>query len=439
MMGFESLTTPRLELEALQLEKARALLGRALNNPFYGPRLKQSGLTPESLHHLSQWRELPTVDKADVLADQSDCPPFGHRLGVDRGAVRQIHMTSGTSGIGQEAMGLTVDDVEMTGRTWQPPFSSMGLDAGDTFITFYPVTFLTYGRSVMEGGRLGGIAVVPMGGIDRPVVLSLMRRLSPNAIGARPAMFRLLAEELQAADGVSPRDVFPEMKALICSGLSPSAAVLEQEAWGATVHELYGSSQAGGIIASTGPEGAAPDGTAGVMHCLEHHFLIEAVHPETLEPVEEGEAELLLTCLDRVASPIIRFRTRDRVEILPPGAHDGGVPRLGIRVGSVGRFDDMVKIRGNNVWPGQLDEALLGHPSVTDYQADVVLDERGVDLLVVKIRPAIAATAGSTLEEECRRRVKMATNVRPVVKFAPDLPPPALKPRRLIDRRRQGT
>ena len=90
--------------------------------------------------------------------------------------------------------------------------------------------------------------------------------------------------------------------------------------------------------------------------------------------MEEGEAELLLTCLDRIASPVIRFRTRDRVRIVPAGSYGERRPLRGIRCGAVDRFDDMLKIRGNNVWPAQLNGALLGHGAVADYRADVFLE-----------------------------------------------------------------
>ena len=214
------------------------------------------------------------------------------------------------------------------------------------------------------------------------------------------------------------------------------AAATEAE-WGVTVHEVYGSSQAGGLIASTGPEGAAPGGAAGVMRLMEPFFLVETVDPESLEPVEEGEAELLLTCLDRVASPVIRFRTRDRVHVVPAGSYGESRPVRGLRCGAVDRFDDMLKIRGNNVWPAQLDEALLGHPSVADYRADVILDNRAVDVLAVRVRPVGGGAADPALEAELQRRVKLATNVTPTIEWDPDLPAPDLKPRRLADRRQR--
>lgn len=279
-----------------------------------------------------------------------------------------------------------------------------------------------------------GVPVIPLAGVDRSVALSMMRRLQPAGIGARPALFRLIAEDL-AADGLRPRDVLPGMKGLLCSGISPATALQEEEDWGATVHELYGSSQAAGIAAVTGRRGAVPDGLPGVMRCLEHHYLVEAVDPDSLEPVEEGEAELLLTCLDRVASPFIRYRTRDRVEVVPPGSYESDLALLGIRVGTVGRWDDMLKIRGNNVWPSQLDEALLGHPAVMDYRAEVVLDHRGVDVMTVTVRTSAEFAARKQLVVDLRSRVKVATNVSPTVGFDPAMPPPALKPQRLIDRR----
>jgi phenylacetate-CoA ligase len=427
----------RAELEALQLAKARRLLERAAANPFYGPRLADAGVTPERITDLARWRAVPLFDKADLVADQEAHPPFGRRLGIDGSAIRQVHLTSGTSGFGQEAFALTDEDLDTSGASWRWCFDELSLRPGELFVTFYPVTFLAYGRSVLEGSRVTGVPVFSMAGVDRSLAVGLMRRLQPRAIGARPALFRLLSEDL-AREGTAPREAFPSLSHIVCSGVAPAVVAATEQEWGATVHEVYGSSQAGGLIAASGPEGAAPGGEAGVMRLMEPHFLVEALHPETLEPVEEGEAELILTCLDRVASPIIRFRTRDRVEIVPAGSYGERRPLRGLRCGAVDRWDDMLKIRGNNVWPAQLDEALLGHPSVGDYRADVTLDERAVDVLAVRVRLAAGGTvADAALDAELQRRVKLATNVTPTIEWAPDLPAPELKPRRLADRRKR--
>ncbi|MDT7668040.1 MAG: phenylacetate-CoA ligase [Pseudonocardiales bacterium] len=427
----------RSALERGQLVKARNLLAAALTNPFYGPRYADAGLRPDTLDSLQQWRTLPVVDKNDLLADQQKFPPFGQRLGVPPDEVRQIHLTSGTSGFGQEAFALTEWDLAVSGSTWQWPLAALGLRPGGVFVTMYPVTFLTYGRSLLEGGRLAGSPVVSLAGTDTALAVALMERLQPAAVGARPAFLSLVEEHL-AQRGQLPRDVFTGIQGLVCSGLAPSAVAATEERWNGTVHEMYGSSQAGGIIATTGSTGAARNGRPGIMYCLENHFLVEMVDPDTLAPVTAGEAEVVLTCLDRIASPIIRYRTRDRVTVVPSGVGDNRSPYQGIRVGTVGRFDDMLKIRGNNVWPQQLDEALLGQPAISDYLAEVTLDNRGVDVMTVYVRRTAGAAANDELWQEVRRRVKRATNVTPRVEDAPRLPPPALKPKRLVDLRSPG-
>jgi len=421
-------------LRAYQTGKLRALVARAATNPFYGPRLARAGLGADAITSIDDLRRLEPIDKRDILEDQEREPPFGARRGVPADEIREIHLTSGTSGLGQEAMALNDDDVEASGATWSPIFAAAGLGPGDLFATFYPATLFAYGRSVLNGGRVAGVPVISMAGLDRSVALELLRRIQPRALGARPALFGLLAEEL-AAHGESPADAFPALRSLIASGLSAAQAVALEQRWGVVAHEVYGMSQAAGIIAATGPEGAAPGGEPGVMRCNERLFIVEAVHPETLEPVVEGEAELLLTCLERTASPILRFRTRDRVIVRAPGSYgDDELPQLGLEVGSIGRWDDMVKLRGNNVWPGQLDAALLGDPGVLDYHADIVVDGRGVEQLVIVVRPD-ADGGGEEHAAVLVRRVKAHTNLRPSITFDPMLAAPELKPRRLVDRR----
>jgi phenylacetate-CoA ligase len=420
---------------ARQRAKLRALIDRCEQNPFYGPRLREAGLSGVTSVDVADLQHLEPVDKGDILSDQEAHPPYGSRLGVSAGQLREVHLTSGTSGLGQEMMGLTDDDVAVSAATWGPVLRSAGLGHGDLFATFYPATLFAYGRSVLSASRAFGVPVVSMSGVDRDVALSLMRRLSPRAIGARPALFALLAEQL-GREGSSPRAAFPDVRSLVVSGVTAPQAVNLQTEWGATVHEVYGMSQAAGIIAATGPEGAAPGGEAGIMLCNADLFLVEAVDPETLQPVEEGEAELLLTCLERVASPIIRFRTRDRVTVVP--AHSVGNPTssLGLRVGTIGRWDDMLKLRGNNVWPSQLDEAILGISDVADYLATVTLDARGVEQLGIVVRPApVRRESDDALAALVARQVKAHTNVRPSVALDPELPAPDAKPKRLLDRR----
>ncbi len=426
----------RAALLSLQAEKLRRLLARCEANPFYRPRLEQAGLRSDNLRSVCDLRRFDPVEKQDILDDQGSLPPFGARLGIGVDEIREVHLTSGTTGLGQEAMALDAEDVEASGATWLPTFTAAGLTPGDLFATFYPATLFAYGRSVLTGGRVAGVPVVSMAGLDRSVSLELLRRIQPKALGARPALFGLLAEEL-ATEGTTPAAAFPALRSIITSGLSGSQAMALQETWGVVPHEVYGMSQAAGIIAGTGSEGAVPGGVPGVMRCIERQFIVEAVHPETLDPVEEGEAELLLTCLDRVASPILRFRTHDRVDVVPPGSYGDDTPLLGLRVGSIGRWDDMVKLRGNNVWPGQLDEALLGDPGVLDYRAEVVVDARGVEQLLVVVRPDDATGSGVDAHAAIlSRRVKARTNVRPSISFDPSLAVPDLKPKRLVDRRR---
>jgi phenylacetate-CoA ligase len=413
-------------VNARQLEKARLLLARLAANPFYGPSIAASGMTADTLRLPEQWRELPLFDKAALLADQVEHPPYGSRLGIDRSSIRQTHLTSGTSGFGQEVFALTADDVDVSGDTWTGPFRSMSLVPGDLVVTFYPVTFLAYGRSIVEGGRVSGMQVSSMAGVDRGLALGLMRRLQPAAVGTRPALLALLERDL-ADDGLTPAEAFPGLKGIVASGLSPLSKVPEIEArWGAIVHEVYGSSQGAGIIAHTGREGAAPRGEPGDLRIVDEHFLVELLDPETLEPVEDGEAEIVLTCLDRIASPIVRFRTADRVRVVA-GA---------MLAGSIGRYDDMCKVRGNNVWPGQLDESVLAHPSVRDYRCEIALDERAVDVMRVRVLPEDGGLDTATVDD-LRRRVKVATNVTPSIEIVGELPDGGLTPKRLVDLRKE--
>lgn len=418
-----------------QLEQARRLVERLATNAFYAPRLAAAGIRDGRLRSLDQWRDIPLTDKSEMLADQETHPPYGSRLGVSPGDIRQTHLTSGTSGFGQEVFALSAADEHASGRTWTPTFDVLGLRPGELFVTFYPINFLAYGRSLMEAGRVTGVQVMSLAGVDRSLALALMRRLHPQVIGTRPALLYLLADEL-TSEGIGLRDAFPALRGIVASGVAPISRVTEiQESWGTTVHEVYGSSQAAGIIAATGPAGAAPGGNAGVLEIVDDLFIVEFLDPDTLEAVEEGSAEVVLTCLGRDASPLVRFRTRDRVDVVPPG---DGRASAGIRVGSIGRFDDMCKVRGNNVWPEQLDESVLSHPLVRDYRCEIALDARSVDVMRIFVLSERGPLNAPELDD-LRRRVKVATNVTPTIDLVDSLPDPGPKPRRLVDLRQEAT
>jgi phenylacetate-CoA ligase len=188
-------------------------------------------------------------------------------------------------------------------------------------------------------------------------------------------------------------------------------------------------------------QGAVTDGRRGLLHFYEWAALLEVLDPETLDPVGPGEAgELVVTLLEKEASPLVRFRTRDKVVLMPHEDCPCGRDLRAIEAGTVSRWDDMVKIKGENVFPHEVDEIIFARPGIAEYQGRVTIGAAGRD--VAEIRVALVGSAGEpgTLLDRLRQELKARTNITFDLRTVPldELPQwttPDVKPRRWIDER----
>jgi phenylacetate-CoA ligase len=388
-------------------------------------RSKLADVDIDAVVDLDRFREaVPLMSKADTLADQRAAPPFGTILSVDPVDVRQVHLTSGTTGFGQEAFALAADDVDAIGDAWSPLFDRAGLRPGDSAVVLYPVTFLAVSRSLLEAGRRLDVVMLPLSGVDRSIVAKVIDRLRPAAIIGRAAAVTLVADAYESEFGDASSS---SIRAVLSAGLGPGQSAALEKRFGAAIFEYYGCSQIGTVAGGT----CNDHGTnVPVIHLEHERWLFEVLDPATGSPVGDGEeGELVVTTPRRVASPLLRFRMGDRVLLRADCPCGRG---WGIEVGSVGRYDDMVKIRGNNVWPTQVDEAVLLHPAVRDYRAAKTVDPRGIDGLAIVVATGASEPDRSAILAGLRTSVKRHTNVTPMVRFVDALPDPGLKPRRWV-------
>jgi phenylacetate-CoA ligase len=212
------------------------------------------------------------------------------------------------------------------------------------------------------------------------------------------------------------------------------------------VHEGYGSTQGAGFIASTCDGGAIRNGRRGAMHVFDWHNLVEILDPETLRPALPGEeGEIVLTNLDIVGSPVIRFRTGDKVRVVDPADPACTRPWTAFEAGGMGRIDDMMKIRGNNIWPAAIDQVLFRTKAVSEYAGRVYTDETG--RTEVEIRLALGEGASDlddarlrALLDGFRNDIKQATNVNMALRVVDrnELPNYDYKARRWKDERKEG-
>ncbi|MGW3606327.1 phenylacetate--CoA ligase family protein [Micromonospora sp. NPDC005161] len=431
----------RLDRDALlrlQMRRLSAQLARAgATVPFYRRRW---GFNPEAVTSLERLRELvPTTTKADFL---NGLPESDGRV-AEGTVLFQHHMTSGTTGLGQETHPLSAADHEALAAGWHYQAHWAGLERGDKICFTWPTGLQTGGLSTGISSQRLGLEAIQLGPYSSEDKLRYMDKFQPQALVASPSYLSHL-QFLLEAQGTTPAKAFPALKALFIAGESYPLGWAEdtQEAWAATVSEWYGLMQGGFNQAFSCESGVVLDGGRGALHHLDHRLLAEILDPETGLPAPPGgSGEIFLTTLTRDAFPIIRFRTGDKVTIQERPCPCGR-PFLCLEAGTVARYDDMLKVRGQNLWPAAVDSVLLTDVRVVEYAGTVQLDERARELVSVQVELA-PELHGVPIEAEVladlRHRVKSVTNVSmDFVSAAPDsLPRFEFKARRWTDLRRQ--
>lgn len=392
-------------LAAWQLDRAWAVAETlATTNPFYRRRLAlPQGRTAED------FRRLPLTHKRDVVDDCEAVPPYGSRTVVAPADIRGVVETSGTSGRGREVYALDTADQEAVFRAEAVGFWWAGVRPGTTVLLTLPIGISAAGQWYRGGLAAIGANVVAAGSYSTETKVDLMRRFGAEVVVGTPSYVEKLAAACAAA-GTDPREL--GVRSLVVAGEPYGVPWAEriQERWGATLYEQYGCTER--IMAWTCPGGVLRDGRLGVLHVPAELAHWEVLDPETGRPVGDGEVgELVSTPLDAAASPLLRFATRDRVRYVAPGGCPCGRPLAGIRAGGVHRYDNMMKIRGVNIWPEMFDRAILAVPGVREYRGTVSASADG-ETILVEVEPAEEGrVAGEALVAAVRAAVRAATAI----------------------------
>jgi phenylacetate-CoA ligase len=366
----ETLPTP--ELGKLQIERLRAMLSHARDNvPFYRKKLDEAGMTPESIGCHGDVADLPFTTKIDLR----DHYPFG-MFAVPRDELVRVHASSGTTG-NPTTVGYVAADVDLWADLIARTLAAGGMQPGDMLQNAYGYGLFTGGLGLHNGCERLGATVLPISGGNTDRQLKLMRDFGVTAISCTPSYALYLAEAARDR-GLRPDDLpirvgyhgaepwTNEMRLQIEAGLGIDAL------------DIYGLSEMGGPGVSF--ECLCKAG----MHVNEDHYLVEIIGTETLQPLPEGEiGELVFTTLTRRAQPLIRYRTRDLCSIIYEPCECG---RTFARMTKpVGRSDDMLIIRGVNVFPSQIEEVLMTIPEVEPHY-QIVVDRKGhLDMVEVWI------------------------------------------------------
>lgn len=419
----------RAALEHLQLRKLKAMLAEIIPaNRFYADKFRRAGVDPLRIERLADLAGWPVTAKAELAADQQEHPPYGTVLTYPQERYCRLHQTSGTTG-GQPLRWLdTPDSWAWIMRCWEIIYSAIGLRPDDRL--FFPFSFGPFIGfwAAFEGAARRGNLVLAGGGMTSPGRLAFMIDNRATLVGCTPTYALRLAEVARqegidlAGSGVRGLLVAGEP-----GGHIPATRKKIESAWNARVFDHTGMTE----IGSLGIE-CAEDPTA--VHLIESECIAEIVDPATGLPRPiPGEGELVLTNLGRWGSPLLRYRTGDLVRLDPTPCACG---RHFVRMigGILGRSDDMLIIRGNNVYPTAVEEIVRRFRDVAEFRVELVGSEGMNDLrIVVEPHPA-AADQADFLAQRVARAIQNRLNFRPAALAVPPgtLPRFELKARRFV-------
>ena len=414
------------ELRALQLERLRWSLAHAYENvAHYRRKFDEAGAHPSDLKSLADLAKFPFTTKADLR----DTYPFG-MFAVPREQVVRIHASSGTTGK-PTVVGYTARDIDTWANLAARSIRAAGARPGDMVHISYGYGLFTGGLGAHYGAERLGLTVVPFGGGQTEKQVQLITDFRPSIIMVTPSYMLAIADEFDR------------------QGLDPVASSLRLGIFGA---EPWTNEMRREIEARMGLDAVDIYGLSEVMgpgvanECLEtkdgptiweDHFFPEIVNPETGEPVADGEqGELVFTSLTKEALPIIRYRTRDLTRLLP------GTARTMRRMQKItGRSDDMMIIRGVNVFPSQIEELILQRPLLAPHYVCEIDKDGPLDRLTVRVElkagehtdGSAAAGARAALEHAIKSLIGVSCRVK--VEPTNAIERSVGKARRVVDRR----
>jgi phenylacetate-CoA ligase len=420
-------TLPHVELERLQARRLAELVERLVHrSPFYRERLQASGVKPEDVQNLDDLRRLPFTTKADVRAGY----PFG-LFTVPQDQVLELHCSSGTTG-SPILVGYTRADLDLWGEVMARVMGCAGVGPGDRVHNAYGYGLFTGGLGFHYGAMRVGATVLPISSGNTARQVKLMSDLACTVLCCTPSYALRIAEVMEESG------VRPQALRVGIFGAEPWSEGMRQEIQarlGLTAVDIYGLSEViGPGVACECQE--AKDG----LHVNEDHFLVEVVDPRTGEPLSEGErGELVFTTLTREATPVLRYRTGDLSSLYRAPCRCG---RTLVRMARVtGRVDDMLIIRGVNVFPSDVENVLTSFRELEPQYQIVVDRERSLDVLEVRVE----AREGFYREESVREleqrvaarlREGLGVSARVTVLHPKELPRTEVgKAVRVVDRR----
>jgi len=397
---FDAETMPREALAALQFERLRKTLRNAHDNvALHRQRLNDAGVVPEEVRTLNDLKHVPFTHKSD-LRDQYPYGLFARPVS----SLARLHASSGTTGK-PTVVGYTKADIDNWADLMARSMHAAGARAGDMVHNAYGYGLFTGGLGAHYGAERLGATVVPVSGGSTERQISLIMDLGARVLCATPSYTLAMAEVAEQL-GVDLRKSALRVGLFGAEPWTNAMRFEIEERLGIKAMDVYGLSEI------MGP-GVACECTAQAgLHGWEDHFLFEVLDPETQAPVPEGDAgELVITTLTKQALPMLRYRTRDITKVTTAPCECGRTHLRILRI--TGRSDDMLIIRGVNVYPSQIEAVLVGRPMLAPHYQLLVQREGTLDHVTIEVeaQAGVAPQSYPAIARDVAHQVKSRVGI----------------------------
>ncbi len=420
---------PRAKIKEIQLKQLKKTVKNVYEIvPFYQKKFKELKIKPEDIITLEDVRKLPLTTKDDLR----DNAPFG-MMATSLNNCIELHASSGTTGI-PVTVCYTPNDLEVWSEVMARCISMSGLTKKDVFQNPIPYGTFTGAFGFHYGAKKVGALIIPSGMGQSERQIKLMKYYGTTFISG-VASYAMRLSQVALDMGIDPKKLKVRNGIFGAEMFTPGLKKRIMDIWDMDVHDIYG------LTEMCGPGTSADCDQHNGLHLWEDHFLIEVLDPKTLEPVgPEEEGEIVLTTLTKEGIPLLRYRTRDIAKLYDEKVCECG--RTHIKHSPIkGRSDDMVIIRGTNIYPGQIESVIMKNDDVGGNWRMVLATKNDVDMLTVEVesKTHLSQVESMNLEENLKNEIKSVIVFTPRVTVLPpnSIPQESIKANRVVDERKK--
>ncbi|RLF45061.1 MAG: phenylacetate--CoA ligase [Thermoplasmata archaeon] len=420
-------TMPQKELRELQLNRLKEIVYYSYKNvPFYKKKMDEAGVSPDDIKTLEDVTRIPLTTKDDLR----DNAPFGF-LAKPMEDFIELHASSGTTGV-PVTVCYTRHDIEVWSEVMARCLSMAGLTKKDIFQNPIPYGTFTGAFGFHYGAQKIGALVIPTGKGQSERQIELMKYYGTTFMSG-VASYALHLGQTALKMGIEPSSLKVRNGIFGAEMFTSGMKEKIKEMWDMDVHDIYG------LTEMCGPGVSADCDVHDGLHLWQDHFLAEVIDPKTGEQLgSEDSGELVLTTLTKEGMPILRYRTRDISFLYDSSECDCG--RTHIRHAPIkGRSDDMVIIKGTNIFPGQIEEAIMKHKEMAGDWAMIIERTNDTDTLIIKAetKKKVSKEEEERIRKELTTSIQVITTLTPKIEILPpgSLPREGIKAKRVFDRR----